>query len=113
MVDLNLVEDREDAENMLAQGIESESIRLFLLKNLKRKKGGRYEWKMNLDAIFRHYPDILSAIDSEIPFVNPSLFIRGAKSNYILDSDFELIHEQFTDVDIATIEECRALGACR
>jgi esterase len=104
MVDLNLVEDREDAENMLAQGIESDSIRLFLLKNLKRKKGGGYEWKMNLDAIFRHYPDILSAINSEIPFVNPSLFIRGAKSNYILDSDFELIHEQFTEADIVTID---------
>ncbi len=104
-VDLNLVENRTDAEEMLAQGIKDEGIRLFLLKNLKRKKEGGYEWKMNLDAIFRHYPDILSPIQNEIPFANPALFIRGARSNYILDADFDLIKEQFTDAEIATVED--------
>lgn len=104
-VDLNLVDNRSDAESMLMQGVEDESIRLFLLKNLKRTKEGAYEWKMNLHAIFRHYPDILEAVLSETAFANPTLFIRGGRSNYIMDSDFELINEQFSNAEIATIEE--------
>jgi pimeloyl-ACP methyl ester carboxylesterase len=59
---------------------------------------------MNLHAIFRHYPDILSAIHSETPFASPSLFIRGAKSNYIEDADFDLIKEQFPHAEIVTVE---------
>jgi len=103
-VDLNLVESRDDAEDMLRQGIEDGGIRLFLLKNLKRNKDGGYEWKMNLHAIFRHYPDILSAIHSETPFASPSLFIRGDRSHYIENADFDLIQEEFPLAEIATVE---------
>jgi pimeloyl-ACP methyl ester carboxylesterase len=36
-------------------------------------------------------------------FYNPTLFIRGAKSNYIVDEDFENIKKHFPDSKIETI----------
>jgi pimeloyl-ACP methyl ester carboxylesterase len=36
-------------------------------------------------------------------FEKPTLFIRGGKSNYILDSDFENIKQHFPDSSIETI----------
>ncbi len=104
-VDLNLVETRTDAEQMIGQRIGEVEVRSFLLKNLKRKKEGGFEWKMNLHAIYRHYQDILIPLEAEIPFVSPSLFIRGERSNYILEEDFSLIKDQFPEAEIITIDE--------
>jgi len=104
-VDLNKVDSRSDAEEMLAQTIDEQEIRLFLLKNLARQKEGHYRWKMNLPAIYDHYQDILGSIENETPFVNPSLFIRGGQSRYIQDEDFSLIREQFPNAEIATVEK--------
>jgi pimeloyl-ACP methyl ester carboxylesterase len=34
----------------------------------------------------------------------PTLFIRGAQSNYILDDDIEALEEVFPDIQLKTIE---------
>ncbi len=102
-IDLDTIESRSDAEAVMEEKIGDEAIRLFLLKNLTRTKAGGYRWKMNLDAIYRHYEDILSAVRSETPFANPTLFIRGERSNYIQDEDFSSIHEQFSTAEIVTM----------
>jgi pimeloyl-ACP methyl ester carboxylesterase len=58
---------------------------------------------MNLPVLEREMNEILSAVP-EVEVMTPTLFIRGALSNYILDEDWDAIEELFPDSDLVTIE---------
>lgn len=103
-VNLDDVTNRKDAEAILAKKIEEPGVRLFLLKNLSRKKEGGYQWKMNLPAIDKHYFDILKAIETDSSFENPSLFIGGGQSKYIKPTDHEMIYALFPNSTIEMVE---------
>ncbi|TAK43495.1 MAG: alpha/beta fold hydrolase [Saprospiraceae bacterium] len=97
------IKDRNEANELLSQKIDSEPVRQFLLKNLSRRKNGGYELKMNLPVLYEHYDDILAAVEGE-PFLKPTLFIRGGRSHHIEAGDGILIHQLFPDATIETIE---------
>lgn len=59
---------------------------------------------MNLDVLERELPKILNAFEPKNTFTKPTLFIRGALSNYILDDDFKEISSVFVDAEFETIE---------
>ena len=103
---LNLgdIQSREDADEMLAKKISDYGIRQFLLKNLSREKEG-FEWKINLEDIHQNYDKITSEIHFAWPFDKPVLFIRGGKSDYITEADFDQIHSLFPNSEIKTIKE--------
>lgn len=75
---------RSEADEILSRYVPEQSVRQFLLKNLKRSALGDYEWKMNLASIKANYNNILSGLSSTTPFEGDTLFIGGALSNYIL-----------------------------
>ena len=102
---LDGVQKRSDAEDHLAQTIDDQGVRLFLMKNLTRKKEGGFQWKMNLPVISNNYEKILSAIQPEYDIEIPTLFIRGEKSNYIRDKDWDMIRGDFEDVTLETISD--------
>lgn len=102
-VDLNALRDRQEAEAVLRQFISEEGVLQFLLKNLSRHKDGHFEWKMNLQVLHQHYDDILAPPVARSYFIGETLFIRGGKSRYILDSDMHLIHTYFPNARLATI----------
>ena len=104
-LDLKKVKSRQDADDHLAQTIHEPGVRLFLMKNLTRQKNGSYALKMNLEALHRHYPDILAAIESDDNFEGDTLFIRGGASKHMLDSDDILIHELFPQSEVKTIQD--------
>ena len=84
--------------------INDPGVRLFLMKNLTRNKKGGYQFKMNLPALHKHYPDILAAVEGEHPFDGDVLFIRGGLSKHMVDGDETLIKELFPEAVIETIE---------
>lgn len=100
---LNDLENRKAADAFLAQKIDNFGVRQFLLKNLTREKTGAYRWKMNLAVLIENYQAILSNIATEDTFDGECLFVRGQKSAYIKDEDFDLIHRTFPQAQIATI----------
>jgi esterase len=104
-LDLSQAESRSDAEEALKADISSLGIRQFLLKNLSRKKEGGYQWKMNLDALWGHYDDILAQPPHKGEYTGPALFIRGGKSHYIQEADEALIQKEFPGAKVATVEE--------
>ncbi len=103
-LDLNQIEKRNEAEEKLAEYIPEFGVRQFLMKNLTRKKGGGFAWKMNLDAIHNHYQDILAEIEGEKTNV-PTLFINGGQSKYVTAEDRESIKELFPSASFKTIGE--------
>jgi len=102
-IDLNVVNTRGQAESIVSQFIESNGVRQFLLKNLYWKEKGVLAWRMNIAVLEREMVNILAALSSKEVFL-PTLFIRGALSNYILDQDIDDLEDQFSDFNLVTIE---------
>ncbi len=102
-IDLNTITARSQAEAILKEHIDSDGVRQFLLKNLYWKDKGQLAWRMNVDVLEREMPEILAALPEKETFV-PTLFIRGALSNYILDEDFSAIEEVFPEAEFVTID---------
>ena len=103
-LDLKKIDGRKDADMHLAKTISDPGVRLFLMKNLSREKGGGYRLKMNLPVLHKHYGEILAAIESDHSFDGETLFIRGEKSKHILDGDELLIEELFPSARMETIK---------
>ena len=102
-IDPAKIKARSEAEQILRNHIDSEGVIQFLLKNLHWKEKGVLAWRMNLPVLEREMNEILSAVP-EVEVMTPTLFIRGALSNYILDEDWDAIEELFPDSDLVTIE---------
>ena len=102
-VDLPNISARRQADEKISVHIESEGIKQFLLKNLYWKDKGTLAWRMNVIVLEREMNKILSAME-EVEVGVPTLFIRGAMSNYILDDDIESIEDLFIDSEIDTID---------
>ena len=96
--------NRGELDKALAQKLPTASLRAFLLKNARRLPEGGFAWKVNLSAISKSYENINDTLDGDEPFMGPTLFIRGGKSDYIQDADMELIREYFPAADLETIE---------
>ncbi|GJM31599.1 MAG: alpha/beta hydrolase [Saprospiraceae bacterium] len=97
------IQSRQEADTFMESRIEDFGVRQFLLKNLTRTKAGNYRWKMNLDVINQHYADILAPGIGPDVFEGQALFLRGEKSNYILDEDWPDILSHFPNAQLQTV----------
>jgi len=93
--------ERKQAEAVLAKTIDDKGVRLFLMKNLKRQGDG-FIWKVNLPVVTEKYDAILEQIKGD-SFEEPALFIRGANSKYVLESDIDYINSIFPNSALATV----------
>ena len=103
-MNLTIVKSRSDADLYLSQTISDIGVRQFLLKNLYWIEPGRLAWRINLPVLSRKIGEIVDEIEFDHIDI-PTLFIRGGRSNYILESDYKMIHSKFTSSKILTIEE--------
>lgn len=104
-VDFNTVKSRKEAENILSKHITDLGTKQFLLKNIYWKENGQLDWRFNLKVI----TDQIETVGQETPENEicsiPTLFIRGENSNYIKDSDLDLIHSIFSSSSLKTISK--------
>lgn len=103
-IPIDKIATREEADEVLAQFVEEPDIRQFLLKNLKRKPAGGFEWKLNLPVIAGSMEKIGVDLQVNGTCEKPALFVRGAHSNYVKDSDMERIHEVFPAAEMETFD---------
>lgn len=102
--DLSPIDSLKGAVAGLAPVIPSPAIRQFLVKNLVRDKDGRYQWKINLPAISRHYAELSKGPKLNNVFLKPTLFIRGEASEFIIDEDASIIERFFPKFQMITID---------
>ncbi len=103
-LDLSVINNRQEAELVLAQYLDDPGVRQFLLKNITRNDDGRFEWKMNLPVIKQHYADILAPVDGPV-FDKPTLFVRGSRSPYIRDHEWPHVLTLFPQAELVTIPD--------
>lgn len=103
-VPLEKLQSRNEAEVILVNYVPNMGERQFLLKNLERKVSGGFDWKINLKSLDEHMDEISSGMQFEGQFDKPTLFIKGASSNYLKESDQIDIRKIFTRAEFKTIE---------
>ncbi|MBY4678523.1 alpha/beta fold hydrolase [Marinobacterium arenosum] len=82
-IDLAELGSRGDADRQLAIHVEEPSVRAFLLKNLYRTEQKQFAWRMNLASLHQQYGRISEAPSGDA-FQGPTLFIKGANSDYLV-----------------------------
>lgn len=103
-IDLASLKSRNEADAVLSQYEPLPVVRQFLLKNLFRNEQNQFDWRLNLPVIEKELEGIGGQLRSEHPITAPTLFIRGALSNYIRESDYAPIRQLFPNVTILTID---------
>ena len=97
------IKSRKDADQILSQYFSESTMRQFLLKNLYWKSSTELTFKFNLKVLSDQIENIGQALHNNALFENPTLFIVGQASNYIKETDIELIESHFPDFEIEEI----------
>ena len=105
-LDFTTLKSRKAAEEFLVGYIEDEATRKFVLTNIVRDSNGSYRWRLNLDAIEKHYNELRLKPEGGQPFEGPTLFVRGDFSNYIQKKHEAEILELFPNASVKSIMEC-------
>ncbi len=81
---LDRISSRQDADEHLRSTVQPETLRQFLLQNLKNSEDG-FRWRINLDAIQANIDALMDfPVDHRVmQYQNPVLFLKGEKSDYI------------------------------
>lgn len=93
---------RSAAEQLLSEYVPEPGTRQFIMKNLYWVDKTQLGWRFNLEVLKQEMPSILGEIQLSENWV-PTLFIRGEKSNYIVDEDLDDIEEKYPDMQLVTI----------
>jgi len=103
-IDLARLSSRGEADQILSQFIPEPDVRQFLLKNLSRNSNQGFEWKINLNAIDNHIEEIGAGMQYAGAYEKPTLFVKGARSNYYVEGDETLIRSFFPKVKFSTLD---------
>jgi len=79
-LDLAGIDTRRAADAALAAAVPEAGLRAFLLHSLDARAG---RWRLNLDALERHMPDIMGFPEISSAFEGDTLFLSGAASDYV------------------------------
>lgn len=102
-VDFNLVNSRKDVEEILNQYIPEVGVKQFLLKNVYHAENDKYAFRFNLDALHKFYEEMVGKDVANGVFNGPTLFLKGANSDYILPEDEFVIKNRFPNSEIKSI----------
>ncbi|AUD03575.1 alpha/beta fold hydrolase [Spirosoma pollinicola] len=98
------IKGRNEADAILQAYEPIIPVRQFLLKNLYRNEHGVFDWRINIPVIERELHGIGEELTNPRIVTDPTLFIRGSESPYILDEDIPNIKRIFPNARIETIQ---------
>ena len=102
-IDFSTKPDRTSVEETLYPFIPDFGTRQFIMKNLYWIEPGQLAFRFNLEVFNKNIDVIGTKLSDNSLFENPTLFIRGGNSKYILDSDLPQIEKHFPNYQLATI----------
>jgi len=105
-LDIDKIQRREEADELLSKYLPSPMLRAFLLKNLQRTQTG-FKWLFNLPVFKKYLPQIAGGFDESWRNTSisgfPVLFLKGEQSDYITKEDYALIEQIFPGSVMQTI----------
>ncbi len=101
-LDLSGVATRGEADRRLAQSVEDEGVRAFLLQSLDMKAVPP-RWRLNLDLLEAEMARITGWPETEGRFDGPALFLSGSLSDYVRPEHRDKIKALFPRAKFARI----------
>lgn len=96
---------RAEAEQALVDSIRDWAFRKFLCTNLERTPEGRLRWSVNLPLLQASLPQLFEQVPNDgEEFARRALFVRGAESAFVNESDEPLIRHCFPNAEIRVVE---------
>ncbi|TVZ40789.1 esterase [Alteromonadaceae bacterium 2753L.S.0a.02] len=102
-LDVVNLKTRAEADRQLAAYVPELAVRSFLLKNLVKSPSG-YQWRMNLPVLHRCYGEMLAG-NRSAKYGGPTLFLKGAKSDYINAEHQHEIRTRFPHAQVKIIAD--------
>ncbi len=100
---LSKFSSRKEGEEYMLKAISDPGMAQFLLKNLYRTEAGNFAWRFNLKVIADNYSEVSKVVSGK-PVDTSVLFLRGEKSTYIRDEDFEAAKSLFPNSSLLTVQ---------
>lgn len=94
-LDLNSFNSRTEIDNVYKIFVDDNFLRSFLMKNIYRNKEGKFRLRINLKVLEKKITEIGSFDHENLFFDKSTAFIKGSKSDYILEKDKNLIKKCF------------------
>jgi pimeloyl-ACP methyl ester carboxylesterase len=104
-VPLSGISSRKEAESYLSQYIKDFGTRQFLLKNLYWESKEVLAWRFNLQVLADEIIPISEFAISDGEFTKETLFVSGAKSNYILPEYGANMKSKFPNYELESIAD--------
>jgi pimeloyl-ACP methyl ester carboxylesterase len=101
-MDFSIIKTRKQAEEHIRGFFTDNGTIQFLLKNLYRDDNQTLAWRMNLHVLHEKIENILAAVP-QLKCEAETLFVRGSKSNYVLDEDWKDIQTLFPRSSLSTL----------
>lgn len=101
---LDRLQSRAEASELLASTIPDETVRDFLLQNLRRQKT-TWHWLFNLDALAGGLPAISGWPAVSGRYDGPVLWIRGERSTYVRAEHFAAMLAHFPRAALLTVPD--------
>lgn len=96
--------NRREADDLLAEHVDSRPTRLFLATNLVRNDDNVMALRVGLDYIKRGYSDIIGLPDGDQPYAGPTLVLRGSDSHYVADNMLPALREVLPRARVVTLK---------
>ncbi|QSL65961.1 hypothetical protein MERGE_003098 [Pneumocystis wakefieldiae] len=96
------VKNKKDADRLLQASVEDANVRHFLLSNLVQY-GDHWQFKIPLNILGQSLQHI-AGFPFEGTYSGRTLFIRGSKSRYVLDSYLSTIRKFFPNSQVVTLD---------
>jgi pimeloyl-ACP methyl ester carboxylesterase len=103
-VDFSVKPDRAAVEETISKYVPDFGTRQFLMKNVYRETPDQLAFRFNLPVFNKEIENIGQALTEGSHFDGPTLFLRGDKSRYIKDEDFDMIKSHFPNAEIKDIK---------
>ncbi|MDB2385625.1 alpha/beta fold hydrolase [Polaribacter sp.] len=102
-VDFSEQKSRSQVDKKLSELIAHAGVRQFLMKNLFWKEKGLLAYRFNLKSLTENNPEVGKALPVDTVFEKPTLFLKGSKSDYITEAEYNIIEKHFPNSKIVTI----------
>lgn len=104
-LDLETINDRKEAEEMITHFIEAPAMRKWLLKNLYWERPEKLGFRCNLKVLADSMEEIGEPISGTALFEGSALFIRGDRSEYVQEADISIIKRHFPKAEVVTVPD--------
>lgn len=99
------LDSRSQADELLATEVPDAGVRQFLLKNVYWKEKGILGLRMNLPVLAENIEEVGKPLAADAHYTGPTLFLKGARSDYILPMDEILIKRHFPEAQVVEVGE--------